>query len=362
MANISKNKIFTIMSIPLIIIFLYFCFPSFLKVVLLFLLLLIITIIIAIIYIYFQFKQPNIPWTDEDGLKYENIQYSQENTILNSYDIYIPKNSDNKKNLSLILYIHGGAWIAGDKKEHTADCRKLAKKGYVTATMNYSLINKKKFNEKNPPSISKMLTEIKMCISHILQFTNKKNFNINQMSLCGTSAGGHLAMLFVYSQKNFEIPIRFISIKVGPVDFNILFQTDKNKLEKLEKNIKNGKLNEDDIKEKNNIDEFILSCTGKKYENGNYNKNEIEEILSNYSPLKYVDENSILPAILAYGDKDGIVKPLHYEKLMEKYKELNGKFELIIFPNSGHTLWHDPDKTKKYEDTLVQWCKEYFGY
>ena len=362
MANIFQNKTFILILIPLVALLLYFLFPSLLKVILFVLLAIIVTILAAIIYVGYKFKQPNIPWTDEDGLKYENVQYSQEDKKLNTYDIYIPKNANNQKNLALVLYIHGGAWMGGDKKEHISDCRKLAKKGYITATMNYTLLDAKKFKDENPPTIPRMISEIKLCISHILQFTNKENLNINQMALCGNSTGGNLAMLFTFSQRNFEIPIRFLSIKAAPVDFNILFKTDKKKLEKLENNLKTGELDSEDVKSKNDIDSLILCCTGKKYESQNYHQDEIDGLISNSSPLKYITKTSIVPAILAYGDKDQFTIPLHYEKLVEKYKEFSGKYELIRFPNSGNTLWNDPDKTKKYEETLTQWCKEYFGY
>ena len=360
MFNISLKKILNLTLISLFFLFLYYYFPLLLKIISIILLIIIVPILLFILYLKLKPQPPSIPWTEEDGLKYENIHYSNENPKQNSYDIYIPKNSNNKKNLALVLFIHGGAWILGDKKDYRDDCKKLAKKGYITATLDYSLL--KKVENENSASIPKIMSDIKLCISHICQFTNKKNFNITQFAISGYSAGGHLAMLFAYSQKNFEIPLRFISIKAGPVDLNLIFKTEKNKLEKLEKNLKNNKLDKDDIKTKNDIDNVIFGCSGKIYENGNYHKDEIDELIAYSSPLKYINENSIVPAIFVFADKDDIVTPLHYEKLIEKYKKFNGKYELIIFPNSGHFLLHDPDKIIVYEETLIKWCKEYFGY
>jgi len=58
-------------------------------------------------------------------------------------DVYLP-NCDDPSHLSrrpLILLIHGGAFIAGDKSEASIQytCRQFAKRGYVAASINYRL-------------------------------------------------------------------------------------------------------------------------------------------------------------------------------------------------------------------------------
>ncbi len=52
-------------------------------------------------------------------------------------DIYLPKCSDNNLRRPLALFIHGGAFLAGDKNEMTDYAKKYAQRGYVTATINY---------------------------------------------------------------------------------------------------------------------------------------------------------------------------------------------------------------------------------
>ncbi|HTO15386.1 MAG TPA: carboxylesterase family protein [Edaphocola sp.] len=56
-------------------------------------------------------------------------------------DIYFPQ-CDDSQQLSkrpLLVWVHGGAFIAGDKADVTDMCKRFAKKGYVTATINYRL-------------------------------------------------------------------------------------------------------------------------------------------------------------------------------------------------------------------------------
>lgn len=58
-------------------------------------------------------------------------------------DIYLP-NCDDPQQISrrpLLVFIHGGAFIAGDKSETNLQnmCKQFAKRGYVTASINYRL-------------------------------------------------------------------------------------------------------------------------------------------------------------------------------------------------------------------------------
>ena len=110
-------------------------------------------------------------WHDVFGFKFENISYANENKIIpntyksggrnykedignlnegkdyekterNIYDLYIPKYAcDNiDKKHGVILFIHGGAWISGNKEELNFLAIRYAKMGYITATMSYTLL------------------------------------------------------------------------------------------------------------------------------------------------------------------------------------------------------------------------------
>ena len=74
--------------------------------------------------------------------KYEafsNIAYGagERNVI----DIYVPAEAYEKEANGCILFIHGGSWSSGSKDEMMGECVALANEGYITATMNYTLIN-----------------------------------------------------------------------------------------------------------------------------------------------------------------------------------------------------------------------------
>ena len=166
-------------------------------------------------------------WKDEYGQRFTDVAYGSREH--NKYDLYLPNDAAQQDSLPLILYVHGGSWIGGDKSEHTSDCFTWLKKGYATATMNYSLLN------EDGVSIPTMLEEIGSCIRHIEGFASQKGVHIRQMAIGGTSAGGHLAMMYSFGCSH-VIPLRFATIKVGPADLRILFLTTETLRPKMPRN------------------------------------------------------------------------------------------------------------------------------
>src|SRR5262245_51753022 len=53
-------------------------------------------------------------------------------------DVYLP-DGDAPKNPT-VLFIHGGSWVAGDKDHFEVGGRRLARSGYVVASINYRLV------------------------------------------------------------------------------------------------------------------------------------------------------------------------------------------------------------------------------
>ena len=273
-------------------------------------------------------------WSDEYGQRFADVAYGSGEH--NKYDLYLPNDAAEQDSLAIILYVHGGSWLGGDKNEHDGDCYTWLQKGYATATMNYSLLN------ESGVSIPTMLEEIDSCILHIEGYAARKGVHIRQMAIGGTSAGGHLAMMYAYSRSH-RIPLRFASIKVGPSDLRILFPYDCHaKAEDLEN--------------------FVFSYTGERISASSLTGEQLDSIKLLVSPIHYINDSTALPAIFAYGEKDWLVKPDHYHALQARYDSLGKPYDLIVFPNSWHTLMDDKDCAMRYDSLMSIYCKKYFGY
>ena len=137
----------------------------------------------------------------------------------NNFDLYVPNSAlENDKNL-VILFIHGGAWVSGFKTDVNEYVHAFAAKGYITATIKYTLL--KRTMDDASLSIFRDLDEIDACIKAIKEALVELDlYNANtKLAIGGASSGAHLSMLYSYSRgNNAALPISFVIDAVGPVD------------------------------------------------------------------------------------------------------------------------------------------------
>ncbi|MFH1785357.1 MAG: alpha/beta hydrolase [Candidatus Micrarchaeota archaeon] len=140
----------------------------------------------------------------------KNIHYGSHRQQV--FDFYAPTNASN----TLVILVHGGAWIAGDKNYMSEIAQYFADEGYSVVNMNYRLA----LVEKYPAP----LEDLAMVINYIE--TNKTKFKLQdnyQIILIGHSAGAHISTL--YGLKESEFGTRNVDKIVGiagPYDFVVL--------------------------------------------------------------------------------------------------------------------------------------------
>ena len=352
-------------------------------------------------------------WNDLYGNKTINIPYFNNNKIINTfkkndinynetigdlnngkdydknernyYDLYIPYSSTQKKDKynGIILFIHGGGWQFGDKSNLNYLCSRYAKMGYITATLDYTLL----INKYKDSNIFKNLDEITSCIENIKTQLKKQGFDENKLgiAIAGTSSGAHLAMLYGYSIKNSPIPIKFIINIVGPISLenNYWYKLVKKNqtLEKIESdNIKKA-INDNKIVQMD-INITLLKIMnlfiGKKYndkqlkemikdkkiniENENYIK--LNKIVQNAFPINFINKNKV-PTLCIYGGNDENIGVAHYYKLKELFEKNKIENELVYFRYGGHMLLSPYNENgleamKKMHFQILNFSKKYF--
>lgn len=98
-------------------------------------------------------------------------------------DLYFPKG--NKKNLPLVIWIHGGAYIAGDKERPRPFCERLASKGYIVANIDYLLA---------PVGVYPMpIIQVYEALSYLKDHCDDYNIDFNNIFIGGDSAGAQIA-------------------------------------------------------------------------------------------------------------------------------------------------------------------------
>ena len=269
-----------------------------------------------------------VDWNESVGSIYKDMEY--ENSNGHKYDLYIPQGLDKGEPQYLIVFIHGGSFNSGSKEDGDAWCKFYASKGYITATIDYTLQNQGK-----DASINLMNAEIKNAIKAIKQDTANMGYNIVSMASCGVSAGGTLAMNLAYSGDS-AIPIKFVFQLAAPT----YFEPDDWELLM--------KVNKWDTKE-----EFLRQMTG-----GNSYRDDYISEIEKISPASQVSENSP-PTLIGYGLIDHCV-PLNQKcYLIDALEKHNIIYEYIEFPKSNHGMYNDLDKLQLFIDKSLEYCELY---
>ncbi len=110
--------------------------------------------------------------------------------------MHVPEGDGSK--LPLIIFIHGGAWSAGDKSDVSPIAKFLADQGYAVINMNYRLLPD--FSYPAP------LEDIQMVLQWAKQHSEEYRIDTARIGMSGHSAGGHLCSLYALTQDKNYIP------------------------------------------------------------------------------------------------------------------------------------------------------------
>lgn len=270
-------------------------------------------------------------WKPSDGTVITDIVYDEQKNL--KYDLYLPAKAEKDKPVGAMLFIHGGGWRTGRKSDMSFACKRFAKEGYVTATMQYSLVTK----EKNPTFFG-MLNDIGKCLEHMRLKAAEEHYPVKAVALSGISAGGHLSMLYAYSRaKTSPIPIAFVFQQVGPSSFEKGTWTNHPEWDYG----------------------LVVGGSGVAMSKEDYESGKMADVVKTISPAMWVDENTV-PTIAAYGGKDELVPATHAAKIREALETHHVPHVFILYPNSGHMLCDDPDCAKQYRQAILEFCRKYF--
>lgn len=229
-----------------------------------------------------------------------NVSYGSNSQQV--FDLYLPANRSESSTKTLIL-VHGGAWIEGDKADmnYAVDIIKQFLPEYAIANVNYRLATTG--NYAFPMQIND--------IDAIVQKLKNDDYQISDnFGFIGTSAGGHLSMLYSYGH-NSNNDIKMVCSIVGPTNF-----TDPNYI--------------------NNPAwlDLYFNLTGVHYAD---NPTYYEQL----SPLFRATSSSV-PTIMFYGNADPLIPTSQGVDLHAKLDQLGVYNEFNLY-NGGHGNWSQTD-------------------
>ena len=119
-------------------------------------------------------------------------------------DLYRPKDAEGK--LPVLLNIHGGAWVYGDKKVYAPYCMYLATQGFAVVNASYRLAPKHTFPAP--------LEDVGAMVEWVVDHEEEYGLDLSNLFFVGDSAGAHLATAYTAVQLNEAYANSFPGIKV----------------------------------------------------------------------------------------------------------------------------------------------------
>lgn len=112
-----------------------------------------------------------------------SLRYLEGTNKMHLLDVYYPENTKGK--LPVIVDIHGGGWMYGDKELNKMYCLSLAKRGFVVFNISYRLVPE--------VSLGAQLQDCMHALKWISEHLSEYPCDCEHIMLTGDSAGGMLS-------------------------------------------------------------------------------------------------------------------------------------------------------------------------
>jgi len=242
-------------------------------------------------------RSPEIPPNIE---VFANIIFKETEQRPLKLDIYRKKNIS--KPAPVIVFIHGGSWKSGDKKDYLVYLLYFAEKGFITASLSYRFLQEAIF----PAAVE----DVRCGVGWIKKYGISYGIDTNKVVLVGGSAGAHLAMMLAYSQDFQSCDTNNVSPRVqgvvniyGPVDLTTDFAI---------------------------VQPVLPEFIGDSYEN-------MPTSYRDASPINYIS-NDDPPTLTFHGTIDNVVPVRQADMLDKKLKENHIFHEFHRLKGWPHTM------------------------
>jgi len=244
--------------------------------------------------------------TDDVSVKKELLNVSYGSDAEQKIDIYLP--AGRSENTKVIVLLHGGSWIAGNKSDMTYLVPSIQQQfpNHAIVNINYRLAT------DSSPAFPKQINDIQEVIKHL----EKTGYKISDdYAFIGFSAGGHLALLYSYAYDP-DHHVKAICDVVGPADFS----------------------------DPNYLSHPLFSSASQNLIGTNTPTQE--QILA-VSPVAHITADAP-PTLSFYGGQDPLVPATQGQRLKDALDNVNVYNEFNFYPNGGHADWDDATFAEVY--------------
>lgn len=240
-----------------------------------------------------------------------DIEYARVGDQSLLLDIYKPEETTGP--LPVILWIHGGAWVSGNK--NNCPIASFAAKGYAVVSINYRLSGTAQF----PAQIH----DCKAAVRWVRAHAGEHGFDPGRVGACGGSAGGHLVALLgtsgdvkelegdVGGNLQYSSRVRAVADFCGPADF-----------------IREDYVRPEPTTQPAIVERALAQLLGGPWE-------QKREAARMASPVSFISKDDP-PFLIVHGDADPTVPFKHSQRLHDLLKEARLDVTLHVVKGGGH--------------------------
>ncbi len=231
------------------------------------------------------------------GKTLTDVTYCTPNDQPQKMDVYFPASGGP---WPVLAYVHGGAWMRGDKSEAAGLAAGMNLQGYLVVSINYRLYPMAKFPD--------MIEDVKCAIRFLRANASQYNLDPQRIGAIGASAGGHLAALLGTSDKSAGWDVGQYLDQSSRVQAVVAMAPPTDLTQKFP-----------------NADMELLRQMG------------TGQNFAADSPITYVTPDDP-PFLLIHGDKDGVVPYEQSQLMYERLQQANVPVQFVTVKNADHTL------------------------
>lgn len=258
------------------------------------------------------------------SITYKDVVYKDTNGVTLKLDIYSPSKKDDGPS-PVILYVHGGSWVYGDKSipaNLSPILSTFREEGYTIISTSYELMRTK-------ANFNKQVADVKDTIRWINKNKVEYNLDPNEIGVIGISSGAHLSLMAAYSPSeqftddktlsNYPSKIKYLIDVAGPTDLGLLNMANLN---------------------------YDLSRVFNSIKDKN-------TVIKTFNPINYVSKDSP-DTLIIHSSLDPTVPYKSSTELYDKCVKESAKVELVTLSSNVHdfTSISNEDITKISESLL----------
>ena len=236
----------------------------------------------------------------------------------NKMDIALPKNRSTST--PVVIFIHGGAWVMGDRSVFLQEIEKFSNDGIACATINYRYASSITHQHH-----AELMQDVRKAIDFIASKSDTWQISADNFGLVGQSAGAHLSMMAAYTY-NADHKIKACASWAGPVNF-----IDPDQLA---------------INSAHEVFEVYAGCP----------LHTSQDTASYKAASPYWNVTNAVPTLLIHGTKDIGVPYVSVQRFKQKLDANGIRNSFITFDGEGH-LWYG-DKLNEARSLTLNWFKQ----